>query len=81
MKENGIFAKISSIFPGRKISIPKLQNSVIVEFIALYFSIIPWSSALTPLCSKFGFFNFNSIFPSISSSVKNVGYLLEIFFL
>jgi hypothetical protein len=41
LKENGIFGEISSILPGRKISIPKLQNSVIDELITLYFSIIP----------------------------------------
>jgi hypothetical protein len=81
LKENGMVVEIDSIFPGRNISIPKLVNSVIDEFIFEYFSITPWSSALIPLCSKLGFFNFNSIEPLISSLVKNVGYLFPVFFL
>ena len=64
-----------SIIPGLNISKPKFVNSVMEELIFEYFSMIPWSSTLIPLCSKFDFFNFNSILPSISSSVKKVGYL------
>ena len=55
--------------------------SIASLFIVPYFSIIPCSSALIPLCFNVFEFNFISTRPVISSPLKNVGNLSEWSFL
>lgn len=66
------------ISPSGDIFCSKLKNSHAVFVMAPCFWIIPWSSAVIPLCFKEEEFNFKLKEPEMESPLKKVGYLSDI---
>ena len=66
------------ISPSGDIFCSKLKNSHAVFVMAPCFWIIPWSSAVIPLCFKEEEFNFKVKEPEMESPLKKVGYLSDI---
>ena len=66
------------ISPSGDIFCSKLKNSHAVFVMAPCFWIIPWSSAVIPLCFKEEEFNFKVKEPEMESPLKKVGYLSDV---